>query len=543
MFLKRIVTVAISALLFFSVTGIIACGSDNGLKVTYNVEEKVIAISGNLDKAEPSVVVAITAYSDEGNVFDDENLPYIIKLVPVETDGRVDFEIPAGTYLSSGKYSAYFSRENENMLQSDFMLVNPDDSKTLAALDLIKGKRDAVSFGNAVFDNAYALGLDKDRIKTSHFSYACEAAYKNKNAISSPQDFYNIFSGFVAVAMICDNDIENAVSQYSSSLKTDVNEFESYSKSCLDELTSLIVKKSSGYDLPWIIYNDASITAQIKSADNWKEMKSFAQKYADDIKIDISAGSKYDSLSADKKSSVFVEMYRLIDRCETIADIKDVFDKALDMVSSKKPSGTNGGGGGSGSSGFPSQISSDSNILVPSAEDINRVLFNDISDHFARDYILKLSEMKIISGYPDGSYKPDNFVSRAEFAKIICLGFGYDKSGDCRFADVESTDWYAPYISALAAENIILGYNGYFRPGDTLTREDAAVIISRVRDFDNLSDVSGYLDRDAISDYALEAVGKLSVAGVIKGDGTNFRPGSNITRGEVAAVIGRILSE
>lgn len=80
-----------------------------------------------------------------------------------------------------------------------------------------------------------------------------------------------------------------------------------------------------------------------------------------------------------------------------------------------------------------------------SAENI--CTFSDIDGHWAEESIKRVSEKNIINGYTDGTFKPDNNVSRAEFAKIVTIAFNLnDVSSLEEYNDVEISQWYYPYV-------------------------------------------------------------------------------------------------
>ena len=87
------------------------------------------------------------------------------------------------------------------------------------------------------------------------------------------------------------------------------------------------------------------------------------------------------------------------------------------------------------------------NITVAAEE----MKFNDIEGHWAEESIQRIMNKRIISGYPDGSFKPDKSVTRAELAKIVTMAFNLDSSdslGD--FEDIDRTQWYYPYLEKSA---------------------------------------------------------------------------------------------
>lgn len=72
--------------------------------------------------------------------------------------------------------------------------------------------------------------------------------------------------------------------------------------------------------------------------------------------------------------------------------------------------------------------------------------FSDINGHWAKNVIEKWQDHGYINGYPDGSFKPDNPVTRAELAKILTLAFDLQESADITYDDIPDSEWYFPYL-------------------------------------------------------------------------------------------------
>ena len=94
----------------------------------------------------------------------------------------------------------------------------------------------------------------------------------------------------------------------------------------------------------------------------------------------------------------------------------------------------------------------------------------------------------IVAGNPDGTYKPDQNISRVAFTKIVVeTYFSAEELSQCStgatsFSDVDSGAWFAPYICVAAKNNLVAGYpDGTFRPGDNVNLVEAAKIISAHR--------------------------------------------------------------
>lgn len=116
--------------------------------------------------------------------------------------------------------------------------------------------------------------------------------------------------------------------------------------------------------------------------------------------------------------------------------------------------------------------------------------FNDVpGNHWAADYIGYMQQFGIITGYPDGSFRPDAPVARAEFAAIASR-FEKLTEGTKSFADVPADYWAAKYINFAATRGWVTGYtDGTFRPENPIARAEVAAVTCRL------------LERTADQDY------------------------------------------
>lgn len=164
-------------------------------------------------------------------------------------------------------------------------------------------------------------------------------------------------------------------------------------------------------------------------------------------------------------------------------------------------------------------------------------------------------------------FRPEDAVTRAEFAKILMNSIPTVKADATNdslkitksFKDINKSDWYYDYVMPLAELGIVSGFDGEFRPNDTITREEAAVMVStamnRAKDKAEYSKVDTYnpntgkhvdvkttfKDDKSIADWADEAVVKASKDNVIKGyEDNTFRPQNNITRAETVVMLSRV---
>ncbi|MGB9875239.1 MAG: S-layer homology domain-containing protein [bacterium] len=107
--------------------------------------------------------------------------------------------------------------------------------------------------------------------------------------------------------------------------------------------------------------------------------------------------------------------------------------------------------------------------------------FSDIGSSWARDEILKLAQVGIISGFPDGTFRPGNPVSRAEFAKMVVSSFASPSESPPSFKDVSQDFWASRYISGAQVMGWITGFpDGTFRPQEPVTRAQALAVLARI---------------------------------------------------------------
>lgn len=88
--------------------------------------------------------------------------------------------------------------------------------------------------------------------------------------------------------------------------------------------------------------------------------------------------------------------------------------------------------------------------LLSLTQNNSDTVFNDIKGHWAEEVINKWHEKGIVSGYPDGTFKPDNYVTRAEAAKIIAVAFDLQEKNELNYDDVKAENWYYPYLECSA---------------------------------------------------------------------------------------------
>ena len=226
---------------------------------------------------------------------------------------------------------------------------------------------------------------------------------------------------------------------------------------------------------------------------------------------------------------------------------KPVLDNNAGSGIISRPSQNGAGGNGGGSPIVAPQPTAE-----PSAEDTpesSQLQFADIAGHWAEADILRMAESGVVNGYPDGTYRPEAFMTRAEFVTVIMRAAGISGAAYAQaFDDVSSDDWFAPWVQAALYAGFIAKDNT-FRPNDPITREEMSKLVTILHQRlypleQNLDVVVQYADYGEISDWAATYITYATGAGLLQGDDTgNFRPKENATRAEVAAVLNRILNQ
>lgn len=167
--------------------------------------------------------------------------------------------------------------------------------------------------------------------------------------------------------------------------------------------------------------------------------------------------------------------------------------------------------------------------------------FVDIQDHWAKEQIKDFANKGYLNGYGDGTFRPDQSMTRAEFVKLINRVFGFTQGADVPFSDMPSDLWSYNEVSIAVKEGYINGYpDNTFKPDGLITREEAAKIISTITKLTGDGNLS-YNDTNEIGDWAKPHVDALTDNGILQGVGDNyFMPQKSMTRAEAVTMLSRI---
>lgn len=176
--------------------------------------------------------------------------------------------------------------------------------------------------------------------------------------------------------------------------------------------------------------------------------------------------------------------------------------------------------------------------------------FDDIKGHWAKTDIELLASKMVVSGVTDTSFAPDHNITRAEFAALLVRSLALTSNAEAAsFNDVHATDWFAGSIGAAVKAKLVSGYeDGSFKPNAPITREQMAVMVAKAlsaagKTVDSQAELlNKFNDNLKISDWAMSSVSQSVKAGIISGmTDTTFVPLANASRAQAVVMLKRLL--
>ena len=166
----------------------------------------------------------------------------------------------------------------------------------------------------------------------------------------------------------------------------------------------------------------------------------------------------------------------------------------------------------------------------------------DISGHWAEGTIAQWQDAGLISGYEDGSFKPNNEITRAEFVSIMNNALNFSTQATVSFSDVAPSDWFYNAISVAVGEGYTAGFpDNTFNPSGVVTRGQAAVFVNNAVEMQQ-SATSNFSDKYTFPTWATPAINAMSQNGYISGypDGT-FMAEKSLTRAEAVVILNKVM--
>ena len=174
--------------------------------------------------------------------------------------------------------------------------------------------------------------------------------------------------------------------------------------------------------------------------------------------------------------------------------------------------------------------------------------FADAEGKWYEAAVNEMAGRKILNGSADGAFNGETGVTRAGFAAIIVRALGLPADGKADFTDVNSADWCYGAVGTAVEYGIVSGYSdGSFKPNKNITRLEAMVMLQRAAKLTGWSGASGSLDgftdSASVGAWAQDAARFSVGSGLIMGSNGKLAPNENISRAQTAVVVLRLLQK
>ena len=539
---KTTIRVCLAVICVLCLTFNVAMAAPFGANAVYNADGGNISVIGTGDENAKVTVMVMPYELDSSEITESivNSGKVVFSMGDVDVNGGFDIEAGLKSSWSGGLYKAVvtvgenskevcFTYADAEKISENLAVLNGDNTSAVASLILAKAEDLGIAKETA---NKYS-----DKIANYIVSEKPDGGY-------SEDSYLRKLTAAVAICMVQGKDItlSEAIEGFAGYMGIDTEaEYDVYSKEVIAKAGELLAGGKIPAAAAKTMYMEAVTVASLNLAETDSAMQLVVIENSKALGLDL---ADYNALSNDyKKLLVFASL--LNTDFDSAKDYADAFKASVASVKANDNGpqyigGGNGGstGGSGGGFGGGSTVSNTPVQQVPS-------YFNDMSGHWGANAVNTLVGKGIIGGYPDGTFKPENNVTRAEYAKMLCIALGIPAGGYSDvYSDVKSGDWFAPYVVALSNKGIITGFDGKFDPDGKITRQDAAVMTYRAAKA-MLKSGNAYVifnDEAKIADYAKEAVKELASLKVINGYDGNFDPTNNTTRAQAATIICNVLS-
>ncbi|MCR4719883.1 MAG: S-layer homology domain-containing protein [Firmicutes bacterium] len=500
----------------------------------------VVKVKKELGALAYPVDVTVTAYDKNGK------LTYL-DIIPVGTDGKLEFQFYNKGI--SGDYTFYFvgGTISQTATLNGFIGEDYWVNYVNTVTSLTEGK-DAVNLKSTVMGEAN-LGLDLTEY----------------NALATEQDKDNVFNVMIAdysefqSAEAVKLAFADAVNFVKCSASGNAKGYYSYAGKALNIPAGTDSEKISVLDEVSQKAQNAVFSAMNTKIKTCSGKKAFANElkyqtlytvianaeHYNDVKYVMNAYVDAGILNVKKDMSPEIYKSLMNKNFTSESGIK----AAINEVSAPRPSGVGGGvGGGGGGVAVPipsqaSDIKEPEPIKSTDGTLGGKMRFSDMEDaKWALDKVETLCEKGILSGVGDGKFEPHRYVSREEFAKMLCSLGGFEpQAGEIPFNDIPKDSWSYPYICTAYKNGLISGVSiSQFSPRSMVTREQAATMLCRMINMDIEESLGTFEfdDDSGISDWAKSAVYSLHSKGIINGRTSKiFSPTEAMTRVEAAVLL------
>ena len=514
--MKKILIVVLICICIFTAANSV---SANNMYAAWDTDNSAVWVYGAFENCQDKDITFTIVPSGETE-YSDRKLPVDVRIDKTDENGKFAFKIPLKT--SGGIFDCLADTDAKSG-KCSFTFIDEDASTPLiTTLNALETTEDMASFLNS---NYTALGVDTKLVN----SELCNKLLAGK-PFENSMDFYKEYLAASAIIKLKNgNDVLPVISQYRYVLGVSPELIENFTDSQFGKMKEVMQNANLSVenfkeDFPSYVF-----LTKVVSLAKFKDLRTLIESEGEEYGFSVGASSEYSSLNL--KDNVFSYMISHMANTRSLESAVSLFNEAvtetkkIDSIITEDDDKNTLGGGGVGGSKVSDPVDE------PEKEN-----FSDISSHWAKEYIEKLVADGAVNGYPDGTFRPDNTITRAEFIKLVCEIAGLTYGQGCNFSDVSENDWFYPYVSIAYEKGIVVGSGNSFMPNNAISRQDAAVILHRYLKVGSSGAAGEYTDFDEISEYAVEAVSSLSSVNIIKGDGNNFMPLRNLTRAEAVTL-------
>lgn len=537
--MKKIMAFLASAVLTFGASAYAA-----GFTAVCNSQEKEVKVAIFADNYSAPIMVYLTdadvpvADINSGNADAVKLIAEVAKGASgYEATLKLPADIEKGYYtLTVADYGATDDTPKVSLQDRQCRLYVADTDEINAAIEAVNGANQNTILGVlTTYKDTLSVDTTVDFGASTSKAFVAVRGQKTYSTLSQIQADYALAQAIGGLTDVASSGMGAKLGVYATTLGIELDEDYVKNAEAAHELMSNYFTPdaiSEGVVAKYAALAKEAIAVATINNSNRTEIDAVLVKYNDVFRVDLDG--KYANTNK-------ISFNKALERKNftSAESVKKAFDAAIKNLSKPTSSSGSSGVGPSTIPYKPSQGGSDQPSVTPTDGK-----FNDLqSVAWAKDAIENLADLGIISGYADGSFGPNNNITRNEFLSILVRAFGLlDETAVYDFTDGDANAWYAKAVASAKKAGIVAGYaDGSFGDGTYINRQDMASFIYRVGRIKK-AEGKDFADSSSIADYAKEAVDSLSAAGVINGmEDNTFAPYANATRAQVAVIINAIL--
>lgn len=541
---QKISAFFVAFVLLLTTATCVGATGDINFEVDYRIPSDAIDIVvSNSSASEANIVI-----TDDENVTISSNFA-LIRTITQDTDGVFRYTAVMPDSSVSGKYFVTVKTDLGEEASDSFWYMS--ESQAVDALSALSSAN-AQNFATLISQYHEDLGVNLAMFN-SNSARITEAFFKFKpNGTLNKKSFLMAYAYACLFGnSMGENNLEvirNSFELEAGHIGFDLSNFKSLNSAAQLEVLGKL--KESHYDSEdpqvllqnWIAMADINNT-EVSTVEHYKSL--LFNKYSDVLQLDLTDYNK-----SNQQDEIILDLINGVPY-SSIETLKTAFAEAVNEHPYVSGSNGSGGSSGGGAGGGNFMVPVDFESATPTQNQGSEKFLDVPTEHWAYEPIKALYKKGIIAGKTANQFFPEAYVTRAEFSKIIAQTFFADGVvADIDFKDVSEYAWYYDPVMKLANLGIILGTpDGNFCPDAQITRQDAAVIIRRVCDKQGISMATvreniAFSDWSNVSEYATGAIETLYAVGVINGMPDNkFMPQKSLSRAQAVQMVYTVMQK